>query len=172
MAGQGEAPPIKLTPIDPSISNTGFCCGAKSVNDYLRKEAWDKHESGQHRVTYASLPNGAAVCGYYSLAAATEELGKLPGRYHIFGGGNHFACMQLVWLGVDSTLQRNGIGKALVGRVIETFASVGVQIGLPHLILVPIDDDIKDFYGSFGFQEYDGGNKMFLPLQTAIEATA
>lgn len=172
MAGQGEAPSIDLRPATEIGCKSRFCCGAKSVNDYLRKEAWKKHTRGQHRVTHASLADERALCGYFALATVAEEVGKLPGQYQLFGTGDHFPCLQLVWLGVDTTMQGRGIGKTLVGSVIQTFAQVGSVIGLPHLILVPIDDDVKPFYRGLNFEDYDGGKKMFLPLQTAIDAVS
>lgn len=173
MAGEGEpAPEIELHQLTRAATKSRFCCGEQSVNKYFRSEAWKKHEIRQHRITVACLANNETPCGYFSVATVAEEIGKLPGTYHLFGAGKHFPCLQLVWIGVDKRMQRKKIGTALVGQVIQLFADVGSSIGLPHLILVPIDQDVKAFYAGLGFIEYDGGKRMFLPLQTAIEATS
>jgi len=61
----------------------------------------------------------------------------------------------------------------MVGRAIRTFAQVGPEIGLPHLIVVPDPDDhdrLSNFYGNLGFASYRGGEAMFLDLQSAVEA--
>lgn len=172
MTHQGAVPRVEFRQLARSACKKGFTCGAREVDDYLRKQAWDAHKRGSHRVTSVHLGGNDAPVAFYSLACVTEQIGKLGGAYHLFGGADHFPCLQLVWLGVHTQFQGKQIGKRLVGRVIETFAAVGEQIGLPHLVLVPISDDVKEFYRALGFVEYDGGTKMFLPLQTAIDATS
>lgn len=146
-----------------------FNCGSQEVNNYLRKDAWKFHDRRSHRVTYAHLLDDAGPAGFVALACVTEEVRKLPHtHFHRFGIPSHFPCLQLVWLGVKTQHQGQKIGTRLVGKAIETFAMVGEKIGLPHLVLVPISDDVKPFYRRLGFVEYDGGSRMFLPLQTAL----
>lgn len=166
-------PPVEFKELTRTACGARFNCGAAEINQYLRREAWKLHSRHTHRVTYAHLCGNASPAGFLTLATVTEEVGKLPGTFfHKFGGANRFPCLQLVWLGVGVEHQGRKIGTRLVGKAIETFADVGAKIGLPHLILVPISNDVKPFYERLGFTEYDDGQRMFLPLQTAIEATA
>jgi|GEM_PF-2917611 len=67
-------------------------------------------------------------------------------------------------------MQGARIGLAMLGRVVTLFAEFGSEIGLPHLIVVPISEDVKRFYRKMGFEDYDGGSRMFLPLQVARAA--
>jgi GNAT superfamily N-acetyltransferase len=107
------------------------------------------------------------------VASVAEEVRHLPGHsYHILSGGGHFPCLQLVYLAVDQAHQGKGIGISMAGAVTELFADIGPRIGLPHLILVPINDDVIPFYEGLGFTCYLGGARMFLPLQSALEAMA
>lgn len=130
------------------------------------------HQRGVHRVTYARMRGDThlGVCGFYSLASVTELASKIKTNYHLFGHADRFPCLQLVWIGVLRELRGGDVGAALMGQVIQTFAEVGMKIGLPHLILVPINPEVKKFYRDYGFSDYDGGTKMYLPLQTALEA--
>ena len=169
MAAEGEPPPIDFWHVTEEACGQTFICGERDIDKYFGREAWKSHSQGAHRVTCASLRNSTAAAGFASYACATEVASKLPGRYHLFGGGDRFPCLQLVWLGVHRQMQGQKIGKRLVGSVISTFAEVGYKIGLPHLVLVPINDGVKPFYRSLGFEEYDKGSKMFLPLQFALE---
>lgn len=162
-------PSIHFKPISKAACQTRFTCGATSIDKYLAKEAWKQHTTGVHRVTYGHLENSAAPAAFFSLACVTEEISKLKGTYHPFGGADRFPCLQLVWLGVHRKLQGQSIGKLMVGKAIKIFAEVGEQIGLPHLVLIPISDEVKPFYKSLGFREYDGGQRMYLPLQFAME---
>lgn len=166
-------PPVEFKELTRTACGGRFNCGAKEINSYLRRDAWKLHSRHTHRVTYAHLCENDQPAGFLTLATVTEEVGKLRGTFfHRFGGADRFPCLQLVWLGVSLEHQGMKIGTRLVGRAIETFADVGAKVGLPHLILVPISDDVKPFYERLGFTEYDDGRRMFLPLQTAIQATA
>lgn len=170
MTHQGEVPKIEFKKLVKAACNRDFTCGERDVDKYFRKHAWDAHDRGSHRVTYSHLPTAEHPIGFYSLASVTEEIGKLPGQYWRFGGGDRFPCLQLVWLGVHRRFHGKKIGTRLVADVIATFAEVGERVGLPHLVLVPISEDVKPFYRELGFTEYDEGRKMFLPLQSAIAA--
>lgn len=162
-------PSIGYMALNKAASQSQFKCGATSIDRYFAREAWKQHTGGVHRVTYGHLEGAVAPAAFFSLACVTEEIKKLKGSYHPFGGADRFPCLPLVWLGVHRQLQGQGIGKLMVGRAIKIFAEVGSQIGLPHLVLVPISEDVKPFYLSLGFREYDNGDRMFLPLQSAIE---
>lgn len=170
MEHQGEVPRIEFKRLVKAACSKDFTCGERVVDKYFRKEAWDFHDRGPHRVTFSHLPAAETAIGFYSLASVTEEIGKLKGQYWPFGGSNRFPCLQLVWLGVHTSFQGKKVGKRLVADAIATFAQVGARVGLPHLILVPISDAVKPFYHELGFTEYDDGAKMYLPLQSAIEA--
>jgi GNAT superfamily N-acetyltransferase len=166
---QGAVPSIGYKPLNKAACQSQFKCGATSIDKYFAREAWKQHTGGVHRVTYGHLEGSTAPAAFFSLACVTEEISKLKGPYHPFGGADRFPCLQLVWLGVHKALQGQKIGSLMVGKVVEIFANVGAQIGLPHLVLVPISEDVKPFYLSLGFREYDDGKRMFLPLQSAIE---
>lgn len=171
MTHQREVPSVNFWPLSNKRDTKKFCCGEKSVNDFFLNDAWKFHNRTSHRVTCASLKDGKAVAGFYSLASVTEEIRKLPGNYARFGQSGEFPCLQLAWIGVQRPLQKANIGIAMLGRIVETFANVGMQIGLPHLIVVPINQDVKRFYKKMDFEEYDGGKRMFLSLQIAHDAT-
>jgi len=165
-------PRIEFRELRKSACSRGFACGESDIDRYLEKEAWKAHKNGLHRVTCSHLEGNGHPAGFYALASVTEEIGKLPGQYHLFGGADRFPCLQLVWLGVHGRFQGQKIGKRMVARVINTFAEVGQRIGPPHLVLIPISDEVKPFYRDLGFTEYDNGSRMFLPLQTAVAATS
>jgi len=166
----GEVPSVQFKPLNHAACKTRFTCGAKDIDKYLANDAWKQHSRGTHRVTYCHLTASSAPAGFFTLACVTEEIRKIKGAYHPFGGSDRFPCLQLVWLGVHSNLQGQKIGKLMLAQAIATFARVGEQIGLPHLVLIPISDEVKPFYAKLGFREYDGGQRMFLPLESAIEA--
>lgn len=111
------------------------------------------------------------MIGFYALSTVIEEAGNLPGVSYVpfFGNPKYFPCLSMVYLAVEKGHQRQGIGSAIMVKVILDFADYGEQIGLPLLILTPLNGKVATFYESLGFARYKRGPGMFLPLQTAID---
>lgn len=174
MADGGGLPPLEFGPIQRSTNCRGFCCVNRDINRWFCRKALKEHSDGLVTVTCvfeAGRPK--RPLGFYALATVPEEVRSLPGRYFPYRGGDHFSALQLAWLATDNGFIRRGLGELMVGRVIRTFASVGPQIGLPHLIVIPDPEDhgrLTRFYGRLGFTPYRGGESMFLPLQSAVQA--
>lgn len=172
MTHLGEVPSLAYWPIKKKTAKTDFGCGEKQIDDYYRKDAWKYHASARHRVTCCSVNDVESAAGFYALACITEEIKKLPGNSILqFGQSPYFPCLQLAFMGVHKPMQRARIGLTMLGKIVTTFAEVGDTIGLPHLIVIPVNADVKLFYSKMGFEEYDKGARMFLPLQTAKAVT-
>jgi len=59
----------------------------------------------------------------------------------------------------------------MAGAVTELFAEIGPKIGLPCLILVPINEEVIPFYEEqLGFTCYQSRGRMYLTLAEAIDA--
>lgn len=58
----------------------------------------------------------------------------------------------------------------MAGAVIELFADTGQKLGVPNLVLVPINDEVIPFYEELGFICYRDRCRMYLPLRDAVEA--
>jgi GNAT superfamily N-acetyltransferase len=149
-----------------------FCCGISEIDTWFRTKSLRDHERRKHIVTCvhdAGLETNPV--GFYALSTVIEEARLLPGISYVpfFGNSNYFPCLSLVYLAVAQDRQRQGIGSAMIIRVILDFAEYGELIGLPLLILTPINDGVADFYGWLGFERYRRGSGMFLSLQTAID---
>lgn len=167
-----EAAGVALTNayIDSRTIRGGFSSGQRDLDRWFVRDALREHQRRTHRVTCSTLRGNPAPVAFFAVATVVEEAGNLPGfHYHPFGGG-HFPALQLTHLAVRREFQGRGIGSTLVGSVIALFAEVGAQIGLPHLILAPIDGSARRFYKELGFAEYADGERMFLPLQLALDA--
>lgn len=172
-APDGEPLRLSYRTMCPEINRRGFCCGEQDIDDWFTRDALRFEERGTVRVTCATLTGNDAPVGFFAVATTVENVSKLPGfHYHLFGGAKYFPCLQLVYLAVRREFQGRGIGSTMAGSAIALFAEVGPLIGMPHLILLPINDGVKPFYERLGFETYDGGERMFLPLQSAVDAVA
>ena len=154
------------------ISTTSFCCGDAEIDKWFRSKSLKDHDKRKHIVTCVhTAGDDAGVIGFYALSTVIEEARNLPGVFYVpfFGNPNYFPCLSMVYLAVQQDQQRQGIGSAIMVKVILDFAVYGEQIGLPLLILTPLDNKVAAFYESLGFERYKRGLGMFLPLQTAID---
>jgi GNAT superfamily N-acetyltransferase len=168
-----ELPPLRYASLEPGHNCAGFKCTNREITQWVRKEAHKRHSDGSVRVTCAVPEGSTRPIGIYALATVAEDVSNLPGIYHIFRASNYFSALQLVWLATDKGFTGRGLGKTLVGQVILKFVDIGSQIGLPHLIVTPAQQDkeeLTDFYGELGFTPYNDGESMFLSLQAAQHA--
>jgi len=163
---------LSYRPMDAETQTQGFCCGARKLDRFLTSgKALRDHRAGTILTTCAYLPGIVPPVGFYSIASVAETVKHLPGTYRLFGGDDYFPAMQLVYLGVHGTHQGQDIGTSMAGAVVSLFADVGQKLGLPHLILVPINDEVIPFYRDrLGFRCYKGTSRMYLPLQLAVDA--
>lgn len=154
------------------MSTTNFVCGEADIDKWFRAKSLKDHIRHKHIVTCAHLaPDSLHPVGFFALSTVIEEARNLPSVSYIpfFGPPHYFPWLSMVYLAVDKAHQRQGIGSTMMVRVIRDFADLGERIGLPLLILTPLNGKLADFYEKLGFERYRRGGGMFLPLQTAID---
>lgn len=162
---------LSYRPIDVQTITRGFSCGERELDQFFARKALKVHHEGTILTTCAYLPGIAAPVGFFSIASVAEEVANLPGKYHRFGKGEHFPALQLVYLAVHRRHQGRDIGISMAGAVIELFASAGQTLGLPQLILVPINEQVIPFYEEqLGFTCYNNRCRMYLSLLEAVDA--
>jgi hypothetical protein len=135
-------PAIQFEPLSDGHDCSGFRCSNNEINQWVARKARKEHTPGVMHVTCA-IPRGEGrPIGVYALSTVAEEISNLPGKnYRLFRSGKHFPAMHLVWLATDMGFEDRGLGKTMVGRVIRQFAELGTQMGIPHLILTPANQD-------------------------------
>jgi len=162
---------LSYRPIDEETITKGFSCGEQEIDRFFVQDALAEHKLGTIKTTCAYLPGIASPVGFFALASVCEETTQLPGKYHNLGSPRVFPCLQMVFLAVHTRNQGKGVGSSMGGAVISLFAELGPKIGLPHLILVPINDEVVPYYEEkLGFTCYRNRSRMFLPLQSALDA--
>lgn len=171
-----ELPPIRFVTLSEEHDCAGFDCNNNEINQWVRRKAIKEHQPGVLNVTCAIPEGKLRPIGIFALSTVAEEVGNLPGfKYRIFRSGLHFPAMHLVWLATDKGFADRGLGKLMAGHVIRIFADVGTQIGIPHLILTPAEQDrekLVQFYSDLGFKCYKDGDSMFLSIDDARDAIA
>lgn len=147
-----------------------FACGDSEIDKWFRLKALDDHNSYKHLVTCVRHDDdGEKILGFYALSAVTESARQLSGvKGFMLGGGADFPCLQLVYLAVRKGSQNEGYGTAIIGDVIRCFAEIGKLIGIPAMIVTPLNADARRLYERLGFEGYGRNGRLYLPLQSAI----
>lgn len=127
-----------------------FDCGQEDLNRFLRRQAWSSQQSNSAQ-TYV-LARDLKVLGYYSLAvsavsydAATDRVKKGQGRHRV-------PVILLARLAVDRSVQRQGLGAALLKDALVRTAGAAATVGARALLVHAKDSDAKAFYESFDFE--------------------
>lgn len=152
-----------------------FRCGVREIDTWFRSKSLKDHGSRKHIVTCAYEGDDVRKpVGFYALSTVIEEARLLQGTPYVpfFGNPNYFPCLSMVYLAVTQHRQSQGIGSTIMAKLISDFAGYGEKIGLPLLILTPVNKKAAGFYEGLGFEPYNHGMGMFLSLQAAIDMRA
>jgi GNAT superfamily N-acetyltransferase len=128
-----------------------FDCGKhKSLNDWLKKHALQSQQSESARTYVVHRQN--RVVGYYSLCPGSVQRAESPARV---GKGQRdvIGIILLARLAVDHIEQGQGLGSALLKDALLRASQAAEIISARAVLVHAIDQDAKDFYQHFGFEE-------------------
>jgi GNAT superfamily N-acetyltransferase len=115
---------------------SAFDCGSPAQTTWLRSVAATA-QAAHTAVVYVVTPVGEnRVLGYYALAAASVEQADAPARLTKGAGHSPVPVILLARLGVDTSAQGLGLGKALLKdamvRALQAAATIGARALLIH----------------------------------------
>ncbi|MEM9458093.1 MAG: GNAT family N-acetyltransferase [Myxococcota bacterium] len=141
--------PLLLTP---KINLTRFSSGKPSLDDWVRNHALAAHRGGSTRV-FVVHDDDRQVIGLYALSAGSVAPEVAPERVRK-GQGNYPIPLALITrLGVDENFQGLGIGKALLKDAILRVMEAAHELGIRAIHTHAKDEDAKEFYVRFGFEQ-------------------
>lgn len=125
-----------------------FACNVDSLNDWLKKRAYQNQLSGASR-TYVVL-EGKRVVGYYCLASGALELNDAPTQVRR-NMPNPIPVAILGRLAVDQSFQGKGLGVALLQDAVVRTAQAGGILGIRGILVHALSIEAKAFYEHHGF---------------------
>jgi len=147
----------------------GFDCGSGALNDWLVRRALRNQSSGTSRTWVVVEVDTGQVVAFYASSTASILRSSAPKRI----GRNQpeeMPAVLLARMGVDSRHQGRGLGAALLKhfmlKAIEVARSVGVRVLLIHAK----DENVKDFYGYYGFVESPLDPLVMMMLLTDLDS--
>ena len=154
-----------------------FSCGEHEIDRWFKKSALKEHKKFHTRVTIAQFENSTDIVATYALSVRLEnEKSLLKEEKHSWSPFKNFnsvfVCLNLEYLAVAKKHQRRGVGKIVMGKVLEDFASIAGMGSIQLLTGRAISKDVFQFYEQLGFIKYGSDSRqpfMYLPVQSVLE---
>lgn len=125
-----------------------FHCGEAVLDAWLKNRACKNERSGASR-TYVIIRRNDVV-GYYSLAVGSVSHALVPGKIRR-NMPDPIPVMLLVRLAVDISLQKQGIGRALLRDAILRTEQAANIAGIRCILVHALNERARRFYMGCGF---------------------
>jgi len=136
-------------PLAPHHDVKNFNSGEPTLDTWLQRRALKNQASGASR-TYVACSQDR-VAAYYSLASGAVTVESAPGRFRR-NMPDPIPVVILGRLAVDQSLQRAGIGRALVRDAGLRVLNAAAEIGIRGILVHALSPAAKSFYERIGFE--------------------
>jgi GNAT superfamily N-acetyltransferase len=145
----GLTPPRPLAADD---DRNSFDCGRESLNQWFQRHAWRNQEAGVTRTSVICDSTTGEIVGYVSLSATHIERAWLA-KGEQRNRPDPIPAALLGQLGVDRRYQGRGYARSLMFFALMTAVRFSNDIGCFCVLTHPLDEGIRGFYRSFGFED-------------------
>lgn len=144
-------PAEPVAKLDPSHDRSGFDCGVESLNRYLLTQATQDLRRGLAVPYVVPAPTNKAVAAYFTLSAASIDLGSLPDKLaRKLPSGAVIGASLLGRMAVDRAYQGTGLGELMIGAAVDlSFAQS--PLACTVMIVDALNEDAARFYRHFDF---------------------
>ena len=165
---------LLIRQLEEDDQRAGFDCGDETLNDYLRRFAWQNQVRNQVGVTRVAVEGShpRLILGYYTLASASISRERLVEAGCARLPYPEIPAILLARLAVDRRFQHRGIGELLLVHAVDRAVAVGRQVGCRGVVVDAYPKAVS-WYEKFGFVTLPGAGpksaaqKMFLDLRSA-----
>ena len=128
-----------------------FSCGELPLDWWLTKHARGAHAAGSARV-FVATADGAAVVGYYAIAAGHVEPADATARSMQGQPNRPVPAVLLARLAVDIDHQGGGIGRSLLQDALVRCVGAAEDVGIRVILVHAKHERAKAFYLRYGFE--------------------
>ena len=121
-----------------------------SLDRYLARQALPDQAAGKSR-TYVVTLHGVVV-GHFALAAASVAPASATSRAKKGQGCQAIPAILIGRLGVDESVEGQGIGEALLVEALRRCSQAADTIGARVVLVNALDAHASDFYLRYGFE--------------------
>jgi GNAT superfamily N-acetyltransferase len=164
----------RLNPPRPLIETDAveaFDCGRESMNQWFRRHAMRNQAHNLSRTSVFTEVGTGAIVGHVTLAPGQIEREFLPE----YARRNRPPALPVILLGqlaVDKRFQGQGFARQLLFYALKTCLALSREIRCFGVITHPLDDEVRAFYGKFGFVDLPGDPRRAMIVRIAdLEAS-
>ncbi len=157
---------VRIEPLSSGHDRAAFSCGNESLDRYLRTQASQDTRRGVARVFVAVMPEEPKrIAGFFTLSAAWVVASDLPPEVGKRLPRHPIPAALVGRLAVDAGFARRGLGSILLADAVKKTIAAAETVAMTVVIVDPIDDAARAFYGALGFRSLQGPQqRMFLTL--------
>jgi len=164
-----------IEPFDPKTQDrAAFSCGVPQIDNYLKLTAKKGSKADVVRV-WVVLGGERHIVGFYGInmhSVVASEMSEALAKRALRHGVLPTAFISMI--GVDQSMQRQGLGRVLLADALSRIGRVSDDIGTCAVLLDVFDcgepETVarrKTYYESFGFMPLpDQPLRLFMPIQT------
>jgi GNAT superfamily N-acetyltransferase len=139
-------------PLAETDDRSRFDCGRESMNRWFQRPAWINHAAGISRSNVICDTATSDIIGYVTLSAGQIERAFLP-KSQQRNKPDPVPVTLLGQLAIHKDHQGKGHARSLLLFALRTALRASREIGSFGVITHPIDDQMRTFYGRWGFQD-------------------
>lgn len=145
---------LRIEPLDrQKHDRAAFSCGHHRFDVFLKTLAAQQADKDITKTFVAIEPPSTAILGFYTLCAHNIDISTLPATDQKRFPKRPVGAVYLSMIGVDSTVQRRGLGRRLLGDVFVRCVEVADTIGAAFIVLDAINEDAAKLYRDYGFHD-------------------
>lgn len=151
-----------------------FEAGEPSITRYLRRYARQNQDLGlgvTYVVTTMDEPEEKSkrpVLGYYTISSGEVATEDVPEQERTHLPRYPVPVIRLGRLGVDQSMQGQGLGELLLVDALKRSGRIAEGIGAYAVEVDALNDEARSFYQRFGFESLeDDKDHLYLPIVTA-----
>ncbi len=149
-----------------SHDRTAFDCGNPVLDEWLRLRATQFEKRDLARTYVGTRTGSSMVLGYYAISNHRVVHEALPAGEAKGLPRLDVPVVLLGRLGVDRTVQGQGLGSLLLIDALRRAQHLAEHVGIRAVEVDAIDDAARQFYRRFGFAPLlDDPNHLFLSMQ-------
>ncbi len=148
-------------------NRVNFDCGNADLNQFLQKYARQSQDRNSSKTYVAIDSHTEQIIGFYTITLSAISPQKVPSHLSKRFGSHQIPLFTLARLAVDKNAQGKGLGGQLLLKAAQRCMLVAEQVGGVGLLIEAKDQQVADWYQSFGATPLiDEPLSLILPFQT------
>jgi GNAT superfamily N-acetyltransferase len=158
----------RIRPLDARVDTTAFCCGKRTLDEYIQRYASQDVRRGVARVFAATPDDTQRLAGFYTLSAGSVNCSDLPAALSRKLPRYPVPVALIGRLAVDESFQRKGLGSILLADACKKVVQASAVLAMAGIVVDAKDEPSASFYQHFGFIPLPGQPERLLLPATAF----